>query len=154
MFVNLSSGVKAFIGVPPILELSIAKGQLTWSAGQLWVKASNLYISPMYFQRCSIDWGISYPTKNFPATRMCWSLGISSQSKQQRVSPTWKNVHFQKVENKGLSILSRSCWNQHTTGTTGSGRWAVPTRWNCQPLFFLVSSCYVDMHYMHLPLIL
>lgn len=58
--------------------------------------------------------GISKSTKYFPATRMCWSRGISSQSKQHIVSPVKKRVAlcakwsliFVKWPNKALFFVS------------------------------------------------
>ena len=70
----------------------IVEIHVTWSAGHDWTNASSSYISLMYFQRCVISAGISKSRKNRPATRMCWSLGISSQSKQHKVSPVKKRV--------------------------------------------------------------
>jgi len=79
---------------------------MSWSAGQLWTKASSSYISLTYCQRCVNSWGMSKFSKYLPATRICCNFGINSQSKQQSVSPVKNRVPFSaKVSSNLLSIL-------------------------------------------------
>ena len=59
-----------------------------------WTNASNSYISLTYCHRCDSSLGMSKFSKYLPATRICWSFGISSQSKQQSVSPVKNRVPF------------------------------------------------------------
>ena len=59
-----------------------------------WTNASNSYISLTYCQRCDSSLGMSKFSKYLPATRICCSFGISSQSKQQSVSPVKNRVPF------------------------------------------------------------
>ena len=72
-----------------------------------WTNASNSYISLTYCQRCDSSLGMSKFSKYLPATRICWSFGISSQSKQQSVSPVKNRVPFS-------ANVSSNLWNDES----------------------------------------
>lgn len=87
---------------------------ISWSAGQLCRKASSLYMWCMYRHRCTRVSGISKSAKYLPATLMCCSRGINSQSKQHMVSPVRKRVPLRP---KCSSILRRWAIREEDLGS-------------------------------------
>lgn len=77
---------------------------MSWSAGQLWMKASSSYMLAMYLHSAVSLVGTSKLRKALAPILMCCNLGISSQSKQDMVSPVRKRVPL--LARKSL-ILSR-----------------------------------------------
>lgn len=90
---------------------------MSWSAGQLWMNASSSYMLAMYVHSADNLVGISKLRNALAPILMCCSLGISSQSKQDMVSPVRKRVPLLPRKSLILSRWDRSgCLESEVSG--------------------------------------